>query len=201
MSISQTLECVTYVFQTIGGMNGNVDWHTCQGFHVEQQTVHPYWNNKCKQVSGIVKTNRTISLGHNRLDVLYLSPPRINAVLRPVYLPSWKMKNRNYHWYVSLKCSQTETEPEELYKRQWHQSQERHNTSRVNFMVWSANSLVGVRISALAPVWAWGAFSFSNIGIKKAAVFPLPVLAMATTSFPSRMTGTVCQGDNETVPL
>lgn len=58
-------------------------------------------------------------------------------------------------------------------------------------MVCSANSLVGVRIRALAPVWAWGTFSFSNMGTKNAAVFPLPVLAMATMSLPSRITGIV----------
>lgn len=60
-------------------------------------------------------------------------------------------------------------------------------------MVWRASSLVGVRTRALAPVWACGAFSFSNMGTRNAAVLPLPVLAMATTSFPSRMTGIVCQ--------
>lgn len=70
-------------------------------------------------------------------------------------------------------------------------------TSLVNFMVWSASSLVGVRIRALAPVWAWGPFSLSNMGTKNAAVFPLPVLAMATTSLPSRMTGIVCQNKHQ----
>ena len=58
-------------------------------------------------------------------------------------------------------------------------------------MVCRANSLVGVRMRALAPVWACGAFSFSNMGIRKAAVLPLPVLAIATTSLPSKITGTV----------
>ena len=67
-------------------------------------------------------------------------------------------------------------------------------TSFVNFMVCRANSLVGVRMRALAPDLAWGAFSFSNMGTKKAAVLPLPVLAMATISLPSRITGTVWGG-------
>lgn len=65
-------------------------------------------------------------------------------------------------------------------------------TSLVNFMVCSASSLVGLRIRALAPVWAWGPFNLSNMGTKNAAVLPLPVLAMATISLPSKMTGIVC---------
>lgn len=35
------------------------------------------------------------------------------------------------------------------------------------------------------------------MGTRNAAVFPLPVLAMATTSLPSRMTGIVCHGKRE----
>lgn len=58
-------------------------------------------------------------------------------------------------------------------------------------MVCRASSLVGVRMRALAPVWACGAFNFSNMGTRKAAVLPLPVLAMATISLPSKITGTV----------
>lgn len=64
-------------------------------------------------------------------------------------------------------------------------------TSFVNFIVCRANSRVGVRMRALAPVLAWGAFSLSNMGTRKAAVLPLPVLAMATTSLPSKITGMV----------
>ena len=64
------------------------------------------------------------------------------------------------------------------------------HTSFVNLRVCKANSLVGVKISPRAPV-ARCVFSLSNRGMRKAAVFPLPVLAMATTSFPSMITGTV----------
>ena len=68
-------------------------------------------------------------------------------------------------------------------------------TSFVNFMVCRASSLVGVRMRALAPVWAWGALSFSNMGTRKAAVLPLPVRAIATISLPSKITGTVWGGE------
>jgi hypothetical protein len=54
-----------------------------------------------------------------------------------------------------------------------------------------ANSLVGDRIRALAPLLDILVLSFSKSGIKKHAVLPLPVLAMATTSRPSRMKGIV----------
>lgn len=64
-------------------------------------------------------------------------------------------------------------------------------TSLVNLMVCRASSLVGVMMMALAPVLAWGAFSRSNMGTRKAAVLPLPVLAMATMSLPSKITGMV----------
>lgn len=67
----------------------------------------------------------------------------------------------------------------------------------MNFKVWRASSLVGHRMRALAPVWAWEALSFSNMGTRKAAVFPLPVLAMATTSLPSKITGIVWNGKKE----
>lgn len=65
------------------------------------------------------------------------------------------------------------------------------NTSLVNFRVCNANSRVGDKIRPLAPDLAVCVLSFSNIGIRKAAVFPLPVLAIATTSFPSIIKGTV----------
>ena len=70
-------------------------------------------------------------------------------------------------------------------------------TSLVNFMVCRASSLVGVRMRALAPVWAWRALSFSNMGTRKAAVLPLPVRAMATISLPSKITGMVWSGDEK----
>lgn len=114
----------------------------------------------------------------------HLSPPRISAVFSPVNLPSWETTNTQ-SWTgnhsiitkTSLVCGFV-------------------FTSLVNFMVCNASSLVGVRIRALAPVWAWGPFNLSNMGTKNAAVFPLPVLAMATTSLPSRMTGIVCHNKN-----
>lgn len=54
-----------------------------------------------------------------------------------------------------------------------------------------ANSLVGDRIKALAPLFATLVLSFSKSGIRKQAVLPLPVLAMATTSRFSRTKGMV----------
>jgi hypothetical protein len=54
-----------------------------------------------------------------------------------------------------------------------------------------ANSLVGDRIKALAPLFATLVLSFSKSGIRKQAVLPLPVLAIATTSRPSRTKGIV----------
>jgi hypothetical protein len=67
----------------------------------------------------------------------------------------------------------------------------------VKFMLKShtcrANSLVGDRIRALAPLFAILVLSFSKSGIRKQAVLPLPVLAMATTSRPSRTKGIVCK--------
>lgn len=57
----------------------------------------------------------------------------------------------------------------------------------------NASSRVGERMSALGPdSTLWLLFSsFSNMGIRKQAVFPLPVRAIATTSLPSRMAGNV----------
>lgn len=66
-------------------------------------------------------------------------------------------------------------------------------TSLVNFIVCRASSRVGERMRARAPVCALCAFSRSNMGRRKQAVFPLPVRAMATTSLPSKITGMVCQ--------
>lgn len=64
----------------------------------------------------------------------------------------------------------------------------------VNFMVCRASSRVGERMRARAPVWALRVLSLSNMGMRKQAVLPLPVRAMATTSLPSRITGMVCRG-------
>lgn len=55
-----------------------------------------------------------------------------------------------------------------------------------------ASSLVGERINALAPLDAFRLFNFSNSGMRKQAVLPEPVLAIATTSRPSRINGIVC---------
>ena len=64
-------------------------------------------------------------------------------------------------------------------------------TFLVNLSVCRASSLVGDMIRALAPCLAMCVFSRSNIGIRKAAVLPLPVLAIATTSLPSLIRGIV----------
>ena len=87
--------------------------------------------------------------------------------------------------------------------RQLHFSQKMFYVLRVNFFmskktclvnlnVWRANSLVGDIMSARGPLEP-DLFSFSckrcNMGSKKAAVLPLPVLAMATTSLPSNISG------------
>lgn len=59
-----------------------------------------------------------------------------------------------------------------------------------------ANSLVGDKIKARAFTVGWRFCNFSNIGIKKQAVLPEPVLAIATTSRPSIINGIVfrCTG-------
>lgn len=54
-----------------------------------------------------------------------------------------------------------------------------------------ASSRVGDKINALAPALALLTFNFSKSGIKKEAVLPLPVLAIATTSRPSKTKGIV----------
>ena len=61
-------------------------------------------------------------------------------------------------------------------------------------MVCRASSRVGERMRARAPVWALWVLSRSNMGMRKQAVLPLPVRAMATTSLPSRIIGMVCRG-------
>lgn len=61
----------------------------------------------------------------------------------------------------------------------------------MNFRVCKASSRVGERIRARAPAFAFRVFSFSNKGMRKQAVFPLPVRAMATTSRPVNATGIV----------
>ena len=47
---------------------------------------------------------------------------------------------------------------------------------------------------ARAPVWALWVLSLSKMGMRKQAVLPLPVRAIATTSLPSRIIGMVCRG-------
>lgn len=56
---------------------------------------------------------------------------------------------------------------------------------------------MGDSIRARAPDFAEWVCSFSNIGIRNAAVFPLPVLAMATMSLPSIITGMVWKKDDK----
>lgn len=63
--------------------------------------------------------------------------------------------------------------------------------SLMNLYVCTANSRVGDRIKARAPFVGSRRCSFSNIGIRKQAVLPEPVLAMATTSRPSKINGMV----------
>jgi hypothetical protein len=62
-------------------------------------------------------------------------------------------------------------------------------TSRVNLSVCKANSRVGERIRARGPEFGSCPFNFSNIGIRNAAVLPLPVRAIATTSLFFNITG------------
>ena len=63
-------------------------------------------------------------------------------------------------------------------------------TSFVNFKVCRDSSRVGDNIRPRIPAEEW-AFRRSNIGIRNAAVLPLPVLAIATTSLPSSSNGIV----------
>jgi len=60
-----------------------------------------------------------------------------------------------------------------------------------NFAVCMASSRVGERTTARTPTETEWEPRRSMIGIRKAAVFPDPVRAMATTSWPSKMTGMV----------
>ncbi len=53
--------------------------------------------------------------------------------------------------------------------------------------VWIAISLVGLRMTALAPTILEWHYSFSTSGIINAPVFPLPVLAIAITLKPCRI--------------
>ena len=71
-----------------------------------------------------------------------------------------------------------------------------HNRKSVNFAislvtanVCNANSLVGARINALAPFLSECFCNAAKTGTTNAAVFPLPVLAIATTSTPVLITG------------
>lgn len=63
-------------------------------------------------------------------------------------------------------------------------------TSFVNFKVCRDSSRVGDKISERMPAEEW-ALRRSNIGMRNAAVLPLPVLAIATTSLPSSNSGIV----------
>eukprot|EP00968_Pinguiococcus_pyrenoidosus_P016232 scaffold1541_cov256-Pinguiococcus_pyrenoidosus.AAC.20 len=58
-----------------------------------------------------------------------------------------------------------------------------------NLSVCAASSLVGLRITARAPVVWLCCFSRCSTGMRKAAVFPEPVLAMHTTSSPAKEMG------------
>ena len=55
--------------------------------------------------------------------------------------------------------------------------------------VYSASSLLGETIKALIPTTLECSFRLLMSGIRKAAVFPLPVLLQATTSLPSMISG------------
>mmetsp|Transcript_18256 Transcript_18256/g.40373 ORF Transcript_18256/g.40373 Transcript_18256/m.40373 type:complete len:265 (-) Transcript_18256:86-880(-) len=60
---------------------------------------------------------------------------------------------------------------------------------RANLAVCMVNSRVGARHTALTPTIFECSLSFSMVGMRKAADFPDPVRAMATTSTPSKMRG------------
>ena len=61
--------------------------------------------------------------------------------------------------------------------------------SFANLNVCNASSRVGANITHRAPAFKLCVLSLLNTGIKNAAVFPLPVRAMATTSRPSNAGG------------
>ena len=61
--------------------------------------------------------------------------------------------------------------------------------SFANLNVCNANSRVGANTTHRAPAFRLCVRSLLSVGIKNAAVFPLPVLAMATTSRPSSAGG------------
>uniref|UniRef100_A0A1B0A2K4 Uncharacterized protein n=1 Tax=Glossina pallidipes TaxID=7398 RepID=A0A1B0A2K4_GLOPL len=69
-------------------------------------------------------------------------------------------------------------------------------SSLINLYVCTASSRVGDKMRALAPLVGSRRFKRSNIGIRKQALFPEPVFAMATTSRPSSINGIVlrCMG-------
>lgn len=112
----------------------------------------------------------------------YLSPPRMRAVLKPVNLPSCGVR-KEHGGVVSRFSTQPDPKPSAVPACP--------RTSLVNFRVCRASSRVGERMRARAPA-GLGAFSRSNMGMRKQAVFPLPVRAIATTSRPRRITGMVC---------
>lgn len=64
-------------------------------------------------------------------------------------------------------------------------------SSLVNLRVWRAKSRVGERMRALTAPWGRLCLRRWSMGMRKAAVLPEPVRAMATTSEPERMRGMV----------
>lgn len=67
--------------------NDNAKRLTCRGFHVEQQTDHPF----CRRVYTF-RSNAVKGKVHTFLSKqggTHLSPPRIKAVLRPVNFPNY----------------------------------------------------------------------------------------------------------------
>ena len=110
------------------------------------------------------------------LNIIYLSPPRITAALKLVYLANLKVNILKI-----LFCCLSQ-----IFE---------FSTSFVNLNVWIANSLVGDMIKARGPLFGLLVFRFSfscnlwSIGNRNAAVLPLPVRAIATTSLPNRISG------------
>src|SRR5579859_3428478 len=58
--------------------------------------------------------------------------------------------------------------------------------------IWSASSRVGLRTTALTPVPGLFFKSDSSMGRTKASVLPVPVCAVATTSWPASAGGIAC---------
>lgn len=88
--------------------------------------------------------------------------------------------------WMEANCFSMESPP----STQQNRSPVNRPSSLANLRVWRASSRVGERMRARAPE-AREAFSRSKRGMRKAAVLPEPVLAIATTSRPSSSSGTV----------